>query len=700
MSDRIKKIKIKQSDGTFSDYIPIGANAKDVDMANGYSLENTIGTIDVDKEGSIKTQLSKTTKYYDSVADMKADTQLTGAAAVTLGYYKPNDGGGALYQIIDSTDEDYESLVDDGGSAHDLKNNLKAKLIVKDSINVKQFGAYGDGEHDDTNAFNKSISYGNNILIPIGEFLVTDIIIDKDNKSFIGEDKKNSILIAHSIIFEDNGNIILNNFTFDGKDNSQGITFLRSSNVTIDNCNFINITNKDLKLTKAISFIDTINGVISNCLFNNIYASDENGIEGTDDIGVCRAIHTYGAEKVSIIKNYFSNIIGEEDTDIIHISAGTKGEIDENFPFLGMRHGYDFQNLIKDNIFYVSKVKSVIKVQCDDTEISNNSFFINNSTNRILAVIRVQAGEHHIINNNYIEALEGSENLAHIIYYHTCANSIVSNNIIKIRGNKNVGGNDYSAIFLCSRTDNISFIKNILEIGNYRHIIYLRGNTNTFIEENDIKVLAKDYGPTLLRIATAENSEIQNNLFFRNNHYVDTELATTRGLLMQIENGEELHIEYNKLHYIRTFEPIRMQFVENFYFENNLLDNPTDGGDGVYYPIVFADEANNLYCRYNTVTNEEKISALFRAYNILHNFHISAAYETDGKGIYYLQSSQDKSEITYYDTKYKMYSVDVGWTPESINYQNGHTFFVYGTNKTISYYNSKWYNNDGTEAEI
>ena len=81
MSDRIKKIKIKQSDGTFSDYIPIVANAKDVDMANGYSLENTIGTIDVDKEGSIAKQLSKTTKYYDSVADMKADTQLTGGGS-------------------------------------------------------------------------------------------------------------------------------------------------------------------------------------------------------------------------------------------------------------------------------------------------------------------------------------------------------------------------------------------------------------------------------------------------------------------------------------------------------------------------------------------------------------------------------------------------------------------------------------------
>lgn len=199
MSDRIKKIKIKQSDGTFSDYIPIGANAKDVDMANGYSLENTIGTIDVDKEGSIAKQLSKTTKYYDSVADMKADTQLTGgAAAVTLGYYKPNDGGGALYQIIDSTDEDYESLVDDGGSAHDLKNKLKAKLIMKkDSIYIKQFGAYGDGEHDDTNAIQSFLAFGKDrvtLFFTSGNYKITNSL---------EIDIRSNIILEGIVIIED-----------------------------------------------------------------------------------------------------------------------------------------------------------------------------------------------------------------------------------------------------------------------------------------------------------------------------------------------------------------------------------------------------------------------------------------------------------------------------------------------------------------
>ena len=45
MSDRIKKIKIKQSDGTFSDYIPIGVDAKYVDMENGHNVENEIKRI-------------------------------------------------------------------------------------------------------------------------------------------------------------------------------------------------------------------------------------------------------------------------------------------------------------------------------------------------------------------------------------------------------------------------------------------------------------------------------------------------------------------------------------------------------------------------------------------------------------------------------------------------------------------------------
>ena len=78
MADRIKKIKIKQADGTFSDYIPIGAEATNVDLKSGYTVEKAIGDLDIDTAGNITSQLSKATKFYDSVAAMKADTHLTG----------------------------------------------------------------------------------------------------------------------------------------------------------------------------------------------------------------------------------------------------------------------------------------------------------------------------------------------------------------------------------------------------------------------------------------------------------------------------------------------------------------------------------------------------------------------------------------------------------------------------------------------
>lgn len=142
MSDRIKKIKIKQSDGTFSDYIPIGADAKNIDTTRGESVQSVI---------------DKTARYYNSIAEMKLDDNIqVGDTCVTLGYYEVNDGGSGTYKIADDS-----SLEDDGGSIHELNNGLKAQLIIKDNqINVKQFGAYGDGEHDDSNYLtNDSMKY-------------------------------------------------------------------------------------------------------------------------------------------------------------------------------------------------------------------------------------------------------------------------------------------------------------------------------------------------------------------------------------------------------------------------------------------------------------------------------------------------------------------------------------------------------------
>ena len=138
MADLIKKIKIKKQDGTFTDYIPIGAEAQNISTTDG---------------DSVQLKLNKKPYYYNTVADMKADIKLKAKdMAITLGYYEPNDGGAATYKIIDEESEtDYQE---------ELESGLYATLIVKNkTLNIKQLGAKGDGTADDTSIIEKAINY-------------------------------------------------------------------------------------------------------------------------------------------------------------------------------------------------------------------------------------------------------------------------------------------------------------------------------------------------------------------------------------------------------------------------------------------------------------------------------------------------------------------------------------------------------------
>lgn len=166
MADLIKKLKIKKQDGTFTDYIPIGADAINVATNDGESVQ---------------LKLNKKPYYYMNVANMKADIKLTvGDMAITLGYYAANDGGGAEYQIVNDN-----TLIDDGGSIHDLNNGLKAKLIIKDNIiNIKQFGALQN--EDSGSIIQKIIDLKKTVFVPKGTWLCSPITLISGSK-IIGE---------------------------------------------------------------------------------------------------------------------------------------------------------------------------------------------------------------------------------------------------------------------------------------------------------------------------------------------------------------------------------------------------------------------------------------------------------------------------------------------------------------------------------
>lgn len=236
--NKVKTIKVKNEDGSISEEsYAIAADALNIDMVNGKNVQETIGTIDVDKDGDIATQLNKKINksdiidnldstdankvlsakqgkvlneavvaanldikkkiyYFNTIAEMKADTDLVaGDTCQTLGYYSVNDGGVGLYKIVNSTSED------DGGSIHILDNGLRAELIIEDGIiNIMQFGAKGDGITDNKNIIDnalKKLVGGGILFFPIGNYATSgEHIIDTNAELQIKGSGKNATKIT------------------------------------------------------------------------------------------------------------------------------------------------------------------------------------------------------------------------------------------------------------------------------------------------------------------------------------------------------------------------------------------------------------------------------------------------------------------------------------------------------------------------
>lgn len=110
---------------------------------------------------------------FDTVDDMKASTDVkAGDYAKTLGYYAMNDEGGAYYKISSATPSGYYET---------LTNGLYAELIIGISMNVKQFGAKGDGIDDDTTRIQAALDSSSTVLVPKGTYMIDAITHIKPN---------------------------------------------------------------------------------------------------------------------------------------------------------------------------------------------------------------------------------------------------------------------------------------------------------------------------------------------------------------------------------------------------------------------------------------------------------------------------------------------------------------------------------------
>lgn len=140
---------------------------------------------------------------YDTKASLKsADNLVNGSITRTLGNHQYNDLGGAYYKIRTITSSD---VIDDIKILA-LSNypTLVAEMIKTSKMNVNQYGAYGDGIHDDTEAIQYAINdnqFGT-IYFCDGTYLISDTIktyVDNTKQCNINMEKNTVIRASESL---------------------------------------------------------------------------------------------------------------------------------------------------------------------------------------------------------------------------------------------------------------------------------------------------------------------------------------------------------------------------------------------------------------------------------------------------------------------------------------------------------------------
>lgn len=172
-------------------------------------------------------------RVFKTCEDMKTEATLTpGEYAVTMGYHEAGDGGAAMYEISETSSRFHEATV-----------NGYANLL--DPFSVKQFGAWGDGTHDDTAALNALFKWCARCYIPEGYYnFSSTLVLTAENRCDVEADGK-AMLIATGADSDYSGGVLINLYGGTGY-NPLGIRW----NGGVINCNGVpNVTGVNVPAT-------------------------------------------------------------------------------------------------------------------------------------------------------------------------------------------------------------------------------------------------------------------------------------------------------------------------------------------------------------------------------------------------------------------------------------------------------------------
>lgn len=429
-------------------------------------------------------------KTYPNVASMKADTELTdGQLVQTESYWDKQYGGSAYYDIVNST-----SLTVEDGKCMQLNNGLYAELHpINDTVTANQFGAYGDEEHDDSEAIQKALNSGySNVSFESERYKFGKMIkINTSNLSVIGNNTTlfwdvSVPLDLYQVYIEGKANEHLNNINILGLNFENGNTLhtgessqlliVWADNILIDSCDFTILEiedNNTRETTNLWLHTGWKNIEISNCTFNNL----SYGPRGGNIWAASYGDENYIAENLTIKNNHFEHTGVDE---AIAINFGHIENVD-----------------IKNNNIYIHEEKTetpgIVNITLGNSGICKNVNFMDNqvtaeSQGMLISVAGGKGSDNINIKNNNIE------------YKLISTNILYSQSFISTRGrnttNINVDGNNikyhntldsYIAEGAIINGNNLRFINNNIEIsGKLKYLLLSTNNNDVILENNNI----------------------------------------------------------------------------------------------------------------------------------------------------------------------------------------------------------------------
>lgn len=441
-------------------------------------------------EVAISNAQSINIRTFANIKEMKSSNTLkAGVLAKTQGFYNVNDGGDANYVIVDDIDEDEV----DEASIIALKKGLYAKLLVQDYINVKQMGAKGDGETDNTELIQNILNKFNKIYFPSGSYLITKTLKVKEGTQILGT-RKSFIPNASYVNAQPRGISSESQFICAITDIENSSIFNCDKLVTIKGLDiyYPNQNYSPTALEDIVAYKPTILLNSYGCNVENIYVCGANSF-----------LYASNATQ-TIVKNIFGFAFSKA------------------FTFINGRDTVYFSNIqfnITANVMSVDVVNRLIfnntfleMIDCDGIITNNIGCILFNNVFVFTYNEHTTRANTLLINNVFIDT---SGNIFTITTGVASPNLIKANNIVAVGGYAEDGG--------CFLRFNVTEPSSLYRIAQFNNVGYSVGSTITTLK-------VPTYYIKILNSSDTPNTKYHNlYLMFNNCSFEPTAEMTNQG---------------------------------------------------------------------------------------------------------------------------------------------------------------------------